>query len=1501
MMTRAPLEVQEKMVEEAFRAGQDTMSPLGWRTYLKKVYERAAYKAGVLTDDERIKLVEELGDVGGSWENVRGHLKENEGVLGGLEGVYSEIRELANGRLPGRGGMSGAELLRDFSTGTPGAPEIGPLLPNQHRMGSSAYVRSAFEPEGRFWQEQFPLVPNRESNVELIGGGGLNQAQARAKKFSRMSGMYVKAGVRDITRDRNFIGGKAARNKFNIAGTGEVSLTMNEYQVGGKGSRHFFQIPNAKEIKTNVGSVMLAAADHRGMGFSAVGKWTIQVKGKDGKLTRKVVDWNTGINTLVFGGEGLSSGSSLTERLHAAAGDAREQRRILDNFKTEVSALMYRVDGSQASMTQALFHSESAVPIELSAERIMDPNYRNTMDQVKNHWDEMVKSGHNIGPMSSATSMGERSRVSLRDWAGELDVFGANYPMERKFAGRFRGNYSLSPRAREAMETRPIMGKIPRSMPTTATSRFGEVVSNKTPNVFTYYSLKEMKDLRPEEAVLSRTVAPMVEFTEKKTYEVARGTTRAAIGEELSTNQSLGIDYRTGKEIRSAASEGHMTERILGAVDKGDLIELEVERTVPFQDGLKGYTRKVRYRIARESMTEELAHQFGINAQSPVYKYSHHIEAAMDVEALKKIPGEVYGQMASGLQYIAADKLKGVRSRRRGKGRGRTFGPKKGFQKYRNAHVKDMWNYVNNADLREKYLTRVAKEGESLARQFGLSENLLHHGAGLGLLKKAAGWNLSSSDIGLIGGFFHKQLFSALGGDMAASQKMGEIYRGIGLSTSDIKALMTSQGVIGGHALNIGDVDSLKVVERAGLDPRGLLEIKAQDWGQLGDDVIAEFARRIPDRGMGELITATKSMVGLAADIPEGTRGVENAAEAMELIGKENFVWKGGGRELYIPAAAGGHMGEYTQEVGERADMPLKKAYRQYIEARGRITDYEGMMSGTDYQDLPDYEALKVKATELEDALRNQLGHEMLGSTSLRGKIFGSLELTASTWTGSKASSHLSIEYGSIDELLNDHKNLFVSGITEKSYKRLHNDLMRVASEKEKTFLQDQYRRFMAGENIPTMEWRNPLIGPQSMTPGYIRRVEADAEGIYIKKMTLNKDGRAVDVSGMAAKSGDMDGDQISLMLMGDEKVAAEIDKTLHSASWRKDYVAALERKQDLEKAIAASAAGRDLGRANYEGLTRHVGVKMETGMISTLVDDMKATAAFNASSKEEYTIMSEIFARMSQAPISSKHGLYASEVSDLLDEFVSKDKGRVSGALEDVWDILMGEGKVEGYNKEEVISKVKGWVQTSSNNGELSAHRAVWRAANKAAKGGIAGEVSEDALVHIIKMMESGKGDLNAALVREMRMGPGSGISASRATVEAASNLGGMAINAFKKHWKYPAMGAAVGLGIAALGAGTSIAMPREDASMKATELMASRGPAELQMPSGIQNRILTSGGGGMQAGYRMSYSGDLNSSGMNDLAGFGAGVGGRVTVRDNRGAISPQYIDKAQDERYI
>jgi hypothetical protein len=676
------------------------------------------------------------------------------------------------------------------------------------------------------------------------------------------------------------------------------------------------------------------------------------------------------------------------------------------------------------------------------------------------------------------------------------------------------------------------------------------------------------------------------------------------------------------------------------------------------------------------------------------------------------------------------------------------------------------------------------------------------------------------------------------------------------------------------------------------MDYRALMELKAQRWGTAGEALIGEIARRvIPAQDLIEMERAALSVAGRAGELPDEIEKITSIREAQEAIGRKGFIFDYGERQVYVPGGKAKGMGQFAIEPGEVRSEELRGAYERYFRAQKYARDYPGDKS----------------AGALEEAVKNletKVHKNWAAAGSLRGKVVGTAGPVARRRVPTRTEETLARRFTTVEEFVADKQKVFTVGVTKDTASRMFRDLMSKAPQVERKFLEEQQAAFLAGERVTGFVWRHPTHRPQSLMPAWFELVKGKGESAQFHRLELQHGDRVLDVSQAAGMKLDYDFDHVQLGLIADEKVKIAQDELLNSRRYRQQFIEGVSIQADIMKRVKDAAAS-GIATKNVEsyvaGLQRLVGVKLETGVISNLVGDMRAAAAFQSSGRD-FTIASYLLAELEEGPISSKHGLHVGEVKTQLQQFVRGEGTGVRDAMREAWDKLFQEGTFTAdkikYSREEFVDKMGQWISASEEDGNLAAFRNVARRGAQAQKGKEWERITTDVLSRSIDQFRGGRGDLNAALAREMRMGPGSGISQSRQIVEAARDVAGTAIRAFKKHWKYPAAGAALAIGISALAGGTNPSPKEHD--QQVTSL--GQGPAvpHVAPPVMTPNRIVTGGGGSMPVGYGMHSSGDYTPLGVRRLGAFAQEIGASVRIRDDRGAITPEYVRKAQTERY-
>ena len=1473
MMVTSPIQETSRLLSSAFRASEDVMAPGGMQELLRRSYERALYGAGVVADQDRGRVVAELVGASQNWEMAQGAITKYEGQLGGFEGIHDAIREIAGGTLRGNRNKEIGQLIREL-------PSIGP----------DGYPRSDFEPSGRFWSDRFNLkVSKTIEEIPTSGLSGKNSQSLSRILASSMGGKYnVESGIRQSNRDRLFQSGRQGDFSFSTALGTDISLPYSEVKLA-KGqresSRWFLQTPRAIEHR----GINFVAADHRGMSYASVPHFAIPTG-----TGYKKVPWNKAMHIMLRGSEDGSI-EGLAQKLQKLHGDEKAMRDLTWNWNTQIRGLFHRVTGTQSNMTQAYMHSESILPLDRFMQQVAGEEVDSSIEGLTKFYSKLKDSGMTVGPLAGADPMAEQYRVGLQDWAKRWDVFGEGYAIERKYAGRVKP-FSMTSESIEAMGKMPIGGVLSRGHGITATAA-ARAEMNVMPQAVGYLTLGRARHFKEEEAVISKRLAPMMKMQQIQKYEVLSGTTQGNVGEVLREGVPIGVDYRTGESIYAKGGQGLVEQKIISARQIGDIVDLRVQSELPLQDQIKIFGYKAQIQVARGGgVPKELVNEWG--AGKSALRFQDDIDFIGHAGLMKNLPQEVNKQMAEAQWLIMQKRLSeagvlrsGGRSKierqriRSARGQ-KTYTWKGGLPKdYINM---DMFMYVRDQKYRDQVLRNRQKGGARLAKRLGLKGEQEALGAGLELMRYAKKHGLDEKELSLIGGAFYQQLETAAGGSQGAAKLLKEV----GLTTGDVKGLEEAKGVLAMPTMHVGGYASFdNKWGRAGMDYRALMEIKAQRWGKAGEGLIGEIARRvIPAQDLIEMERAALSVAGRTGELPDEIEKITSIREAQEALGKKSFLFDYGGKEVYVPGGAVKGMGQRAIEPGEIINEELRGAYQKYFSAHKSVRDYPGDRS----------------VQRLEEATSNleiKVHKNWAAAGSLRGKVVGTAGPVARSRLPKDTAATIAKKFASAEEFIGDQKQAFRVGLTKETGSRMFSDLMSKATGSEKAFLKAQQKAFLAGEKVTGVTWRHPTHRPQSLMPTWFELVEGKGESAQFHRLELQHGDRVLDLSQAAGMKLDYDFDHVQVGLIADEKVKVSIDQLLNSRRYREQFIEGVTIQADIMervKSAAASGAANKNVESYVAGLQRLVGVKLQTGQISNLVGDMRAAAAFQASGRE-FTIASYLFAELEEGPISSKHGLGASDIGAQLKAFVKGEGTGVRDALGEAWDKLFEEGTFTAanvqYEKENFIDKASMWVSASEEDGNLSAYRNVARRGAQAQKGKEWDRLTMDGLSKAIDQFQGGRGDLNASLAREMRMGPGSGITKSRQIAEAARDVAGTVMRSLKKHWKLPAIGAAAAVGISALAGG---GMKMKDQNQQVTSLGQGPDVPHITTPSMTPNRIVSSGGGSMPVGYGMHGNRDYSALGLRQIASFAQEVGSSVRIRDDRGAITPEYIEKASRERY-
>jgi len=1471
---------REKDLKEAFSALDDTMDPAGKTAFLQRAYQRAIYKTAVEIDDLGESLGMQLASESLDWDTTKGVIAKYEHQMGGMQGLYDSLREISGGTVRGNRGKDLAQVIKELPS-SDWDPVTGSAI---------AYNRSDFQSGGAFWKNRFDLQtgklrwsPNTSIDPAFIGKAVSTFGQSMEHK--------ARFGIRESNRPRIFQEGTGSAFTFKLPGTTKsISLPFSELALGDNASPLFMTMPRAQHH----GGLQLLASDHRGKSFSAVPHFTIP---KANGVGVEIVSFNEGIDLALYGDKsGKTKGLALT--LAELKGNEAAQRRVIRAFNQEVRSLQTRIN-TQADMTKGLMTTMSVRPIERLLAASRGEVLESTLEGLTSYYEQVSEAsriqGFGIGAMSSADTMGKQYGVSLVDWAARWDTFGEGFPMERKYGGRFKP-FDLTDQAREAMKGSLIGGTLERGFGITSTlSARAELA--EVPQAVAYLSLDKAVHLSEEEAFISSKLGKMMERQKQQSYEILKGSSQAKVGMVLGEGSVIGIDYKTGKTIFAKNSGSRLEQRIIGARSNEDITKVVVSSTFGPQDQTKIFDYKAQLQIEHGSMQRRLIHE--VKAGSAALRFSSDVEMIGHADLMKSIPQELNKQMAEASFLIMQKRLKEAGVLRAG-GKSKVERQKmravRGRKTYtwKGGRPKDyinqnMLNFVRDQRYRDKVLANRRKSGLRLAKTFGLKGDQEAMGVGLELIRYAKKQGLAPDELGLIGGAFYKTMSKATG----SSQTVDDLLTKVGLSQADISGLASSKGVLAMPSLHVGDYASL-AWGRAGMDYRALAEVKAQQWGEAGDLLINEIARRtLPSQNYSEMEKAALSLSDRAGELDEGIDRIDNLRDAYKNLGQKSFMFDYGGSKVYVPGPDARGMGDFISEIEDIQPQELKGLYNRYFRAHENLRDHPG-------------DASELRLNSATQELRSQVHKEFASSLSLRGKVIGSAGPVARRVIPTDPSAIMSKTFSSADDVLKDTQYLFKGGMTKDTAKRMFRDLSSNASDAEKLFLAAQEKAFFSGGDITAAVWRHPTHKPQSFLPMHLKLMEGEGEGMFFYNTKLEKSGKILDISAAQGMGLDFDFDRTQVAIIANEKVKVATDQMMASQAYRQSFLEGVEIQHDLGARAKAAAltAGKSADEADayVKGLQRLVGVKLETGPISNLVGEMRV-AAQNQASTREATLASYLFSELEQQPISGKHGLEVGNVKEHLETFVRRRGSKVDDALGEVWNTIFGMDTFDAggitYDKKTYINQIASWVSGAQENGSLQAHRDVVRFGAQAQKGKKMGEVSPQQLSETIDKARSGIGNINDDLARTMRMGPGSELPKSRAAISMAQEVGNVAMQAFKKHWKYPAIGAAMALGISAVFGGSQVSM--KDHNQQVTDLGQGAGVPQIAGPTMNPNRIVSSAGGSAPVGYGMNSNQDYNGYGVRQIGDFGAQTGASVRIRDDRGAITPEYINKAQRERYV
>jgi hypothetical protein len=1464
----------EGRLAQAFEAANTSMSRLGWRYMLKRAYEGALRQTRTVTDKQAEDIAKELADAGGKWSNARKIIKKYEHELGGVGTVYQKLRSLAYGTVEGRRMMDVSMLIKDVS---------------------SRYAGSQMHPGGTYWQDLFGGVAKEGVWETTAVDPRFTEA---ARRLTTATGVQFEAGVRLPNRPRYFQAGVQGNFPMNVPGVkGPIEMPFVEFRVGGSQSKTFLSIPYVPESLVKKG-LSYVATDHRGMSFSAVPHFSIPTTGGN----YKVVSSNQALNVFLFGSEEGPGVEGLAQKIANAQREGKNYRTVVNDFQTVIRS-QFRSMSTAGERVMGLMHQESVVPMHWIMGGGWPGNDANIgLEDIEDYVKGMERSGIRLYSSGSPGPIASQMRLSLRDFDSEWEVFGANYPVERRFLQRFRP-FEITPAASSTMRDNPILGMISRGAPITARGPYLDDVvrqGHEIPHLVTAFSLGGAKHLSPEEMVVFPEAGKMLETRTIDEYVVRTKGEFPRLGRMLEGGDIIGEDYKTGETILSKAKTGRVHERVIHATSYGNSTRLLVERVFPFQDKSKIFGPKAQLRAAPGTRAQVAEQEYPLLTAvqqkrmraaglrvGMFNRWVQKMEAIGSSELLKKNPAEVRKQMAEAMTLLATDKYRNP---------GLTLGMR--------GTAWSLDKFVTSSRFRRSKLERFAKATGK-------------YGPEIAMLKQAIRWGMSPEEVGMMGGYFFQKM---LGGGAGAAKTI----RKAGISQKYVRGMQFATFAIGLPGMHAGDYPLYRPWKGGSVEPRALMEIMAQGWkapsgANVGELLAGEISRKIVPRQSVEEMTLAAKIAG-GERIPKDMKTISSVREAKALLGTEGFVFspdeqmrKAGAAAFYVPKAGdpargvvgASEMGFWTPEVGaEATPQSLRAKYSRYFNAIQRA-----VRSGKP----EDLESVKVT----QGALRSEIQKQLHVAYDLRGKVVGSVASPASRAVPPIGEPPMYQTYKNVDEFINaSNKGQFTLHLGKETANEMWRNLeAAAASQEERAFIASQRKAFETGEEVAGWSLRHPTHRPQSLMPTKLALYRHADEGIFYTRSFMDYAGEALDVSLAHGQKLDFDWDVPIVSAITDHKVAKEVDSMLNTTRYKREYVEQVQRSEDLRRLAKQAAKGPDKEVARgIEGLRRLIGVKLSTGPLSKAVSDMRMVSAF-AASEEEFKLASTLLAEMEEfGAIASKHGFAGGGVASRISNFVNDIGYKPNEEMLSAWTDLFGSrqlvtGQGITFDAEEWVQKFSKWKDISDSSGAFEAYKKTVRAAATIKGGGVLKEPTTKELAEVALAYESGDvGGAYGLLTKQMRKGAGSAIPQARTASLAAGRWARIGIQAIKKHWKYPAVGLAAAVGISYVTGRGDLDMPSAEGGhdQMATALASGSAPAEIALPNTMRPRVVTAGGGFSPTGFNMDVSQDLTGPEARDFMRFsstmqGMGLSVNSVIRDDRGSITPQYIDKALEERYV
>lgn len=1471
-VTRPGFTATLDQLEEVQRAGLAIMGEEGWRTTIKRAVKMSALGAGKLNLSALSELMEEIDST--SPDRLLGLIQAKEAKIGGLGGVYQSLEGLLGGRLASNRGRDLTELITNLG---------------------GTYTTSQFAEGGAFWTQGLKfgsavdvegLTATRISKLQVPTGAysPTKYASELRETFASMGlNVEVTAGVREFTRDpisgkRKFLPGMAYRTARSTGPGQQVRLPIVELQLRmGARNTAYVRIPYARDG--------LIASGMGGMSTAAVRKFTIPSAGG----SKQLVEWNESISMMLYG-EGGQVGNNLATIIHNQTQEGKTLRQATEKYMQivrsqvrEITTLPHVRAGTLAGTgvvstaggrLLARQHQMSYVPLEETMERGLQPGSTYKTPELVRIMQAAEASGIGAYPMGSPSSTAKSAVMSQIPWHERYDIFGADFPYERRFTQKFR-DFEPTMAAHEAMGKSRIYGKLSRNIPMTATTSYVKEVVDagySAPNVVMAYSLKKAKSLREEEILVSNALSEMMETQTVRTHWLSGEMPNVAPGTTLESGQFIGVDAKSGQPIYSKASPGMMTETVTAVERQGSFVKATVTRQFPLQQQTKIFDIKATLRPNTQGATQRLAEQeWGVatGARWGMPK----AEAYGDVGLLKKNPAMVKRQMTEATLLLGAKRMAANEAAGRDipESMRRVFG--RGGRRY------------------------LQKQLTGAKGTFGVEEKLL---------SLAKGWGFTAEEMGWVAGYWlqlEEDKVKKLSGDALVSGKeqLNAVFRRAGITAAERKMIGQADFILGAPTFYFGDYPLLNPWERGSVDPRGIKELLLQDWKTEGGENVGRIiareleSRRLPAQGLAEMENVLYSMAGKG---PQGlqTLSPEEAITRLKA-GAGGFMMQVPGTEalqtksVYVPSEAR-LMNYFTSEAGEELPQTLLSDYMKL--ANASIAQQAGEAGAQ--------ESLDLAAKGIRDSVYKQ----WLLSVEARGQIAGTTAPVMQSWLGRAQHFETAEEFAA-------SAKAFTVGVGRETVRESFEDMIRLAStEAERTAIRKQMQTVMeTGEGIGLV-WRHPMIFPFSTAPVRYRITDQSTHGIHFPTITIGQ--KKVDVSEMLAMAADTDFDRANFAVVADQKVMSALDTLANDTRYKRQFAQVMEMQSDLETFAKENIGSVSTDYNKAEGLKRLASMQVATPEVSVAAQKLK-NALHHAQSPEQKAVLSSLVTQLEQRAIQAKKGGEAEIISRAIRNTVtgfatgeiglSQNKDEFKRAWMAIW------GKEEfvaggvDFNVNKMYNEIGALMEVANAGGHTEAYARVARRASRANRGAAIDSGSINEILRDLKAHRAGIGDPAAHLVRSMRQGTDGGVMVSNLATQATSRFG-ILKEGMKKNWKYPAMGIGAAIGARYLFGSNNLDIPEPKHDQKATEQILNMPKEPPPAPDAMgPPSIQTVGPNPMYAGMSGNFaapSGSYSLQGTQSMMDFISSIGGstNVTIRDNRGSITPEYIRKQMEERY-